>query len=427
MIQTYAEAVNFLYTHLPMFQRVGAAAIRHDLTNTLRLCALLDNPQEKFRSIHVAGTNGKGSSSHMLASVLQEAGFKTGLYTSPHLKSFTERIRVNGNPVREEFVLGFVNRMRAHIPIIDPSFFEITVAMAFEYFAQENVDFAVVETGLGGRLDSTNVITPVVALITNIGWDHKDLLGDTLEKIAYEKGGIIKQGVPAVVSERQMTIDRVFERRCHEVNAPLVFASDHYTVARGLEGIDVRRDGQPYLAHVDLPLLGFYQYRNLAGVLATIDILRSNGIAIGDVALRTGLHRVIDNTHLKGRWQVLSERPLIVCDTGHNIDGIQQVVTQIEAQSYNRLFVVFGMVRDKDVESVLTLLPRNAQYIFCEAKLPRAMPAVDLLQKAVDAGLTGIVVHDVNDAIRMARSMAGVDDFIFIGGSTFVVAEIDEL
>lgn len=428
MIHTYQEAVDFLYANLPMFQRVGAVAFKKDLTNTLKLCEALGNPEKKFKSIHIAGTNGKGSSSHMIASILQENGYKTGLYTSPHLKSFTERIRVNGDEVKGEFVVDFVNRMMPVIEAVQPSFFEITVAMAFEYFAMEQVDVAVIEVGLGGRLDSTNVITPVVSLITNIGWDHKDLLGDTLEKIAFEKAGIIKTGVPVVISQRQSDTEHVFTERARSMNAPIVFASDTLHAILGSDGLfDVLENGHARLTKVDLPLKGSYQTRNITGVLKTIDVLATQGFAFRQADVVKGLEKVVINTHLKGRWQKLSDRPLVICDTGHNIDGITEVVKQIETIPYRKLHFVFGVVKDKDISGILKLIPQQAACYFCQAKLPRAMDAWELSQKAADVGLHGEVIPDVNEAKRRAMMNAGEDDLIFIGGSTFVVAELNEL
>lgn len=431
MLENYTAAVEFLYSNLPMFQRIGAAALKHDLSNTIRLCDALGNPQLRFKSVHIAGTNGKGSSSHMIASVLQEAGYITGLYTSPHLKDFRERIQCNGTPVPESFVVDFVNRIHPHIEIIQPSFFEITVAMAFDYFASVGVDVAVIETGLGGRLDSTNVITPMVSLITNIGWDHKDILGDTLEKIATEKAGIIKEHVPVVISERQSGIDEVFRNRARELHADITFAQDRYHVEliteSGKKLFKVNTNNTVLYAGLQLPLQGNYQQYNLAGVLATVDLLNTRGLAISEDHIRSGLVHVVRNTHLKGRWQLLSQRPLIICDTGHNVDGIRQVVRQILEQTYVNLFVVIGMVKDKDIKAVLRELPRNAAYYFCEAKIPRALPAEELKAAALELGLRGVAVPDVNEAIAKARNAAGDDDFIFIGGSTFVVAEIENL
>jgi dihydrofolate synthase/folylpolyglutamate synthase len=431
MFQSYPEVLKYLYDNLPMFQRVGSSAYKKDLSNTIRLCDLLGNPQRRFKSIHVAGTNGKGSTSHMLASILQTSGYKTGLYTSPHLKSFTERIRINGHEISEAFVLEFVNFIRPAIEEISPSFFEITVAMAFEYFAREKVDVAVIEVGLGGRLDSTNIITPEVSVITNIGWDHKDILGDTLEKIAWEKAGIIKPRVPVVISERQVSIDQVFVEKARETNAPIYFASDDFKYVRHerQEKItyDVFHHDDLIFRDLYIPLQGYYQQKNLSGVLKTIEILDHNSWGVTASGVIEGLANVVTNTGLKGRWQQLGTRPLTICDTGHNIDGIGEVIKQIKAQRFQKLHFILGVVRDKEVEPVLDILPVDALYYFCEAKIPRAMKADELAAKAEGRGLRGKVIKDVNEALARARADASADDMIFIGGSTFVVAELENI
>jgi len=431
MFHTYEETLNFLYENLPMFQRVGASALKPDLTNTLLLCEALGNPQLKFKSIHVGGTNGKGSTSHMLASILQSAGFKTGLYTSPHLKSFTERIRINGEEVSKDYVVDFVNRILEAIHRVKPSFFEITVAMAFDYFVAENVDVAVIEVGLGGRLDSTNVITPELSLITNIGWDHMDLLGDSLEKIAYEKAGIIKNKIPVVISERQPEVEHVFLEKASSTDSPLYFASDEFNASMQSENdfvtFDVFEKGECVLQSLALPLQGVYQQKNIPGVLEAVKLLRVQGWEISQQHVRSGLENVISQTGLKGRWQVLNRKPMIVCDTGHNLDGMKEVLRQIKMQVYENLFFVFGMVKGKDVSSILELLPKDAYYFFCQAKIPRAMDASALFHEAREFQLTGEIVPDVNDAIQRARTRSSTEDFIFIGGSTYIVAEIDTL
>jgi dihydrofolate synthase/folylpolyglutamate synthase len=430
MFTTYPEALDFLYKNLPMFQRVGAAALKPDLTNTLALCEILGNPQTKFKSIHVGGTNGKGSTSHMLASILQSSGYKTGLYTSPHLKEFTERIRVNGKEISKAYVVDFVNRIKPAIEKIQPSFFEITVAMAFDYFVYEKIDIAVIEVGLGGRLDSTNVIAPVLSVITNIGWDHMDLLGDTLEKIAQEKAGIIKEKIPVVISEKQPAVEQVFKERAASVNAPLYFASDDY-LARSREQnpstIEVTKTEKSDIQKVQLPLQGMYQLKNIVGVVKATELLKELGWRISESSIISGLQNVIAQTGLKGRWQILNERPLVVCDTGHNVDGITEVLKQIRQQSYKNLYMVFGMVKGKDTASVLALLPKDAYYFFCQPKIPRALEAPLLLEQAGKYHLKGEVMTDINKAIHCARTKATREDMIFIGGSTFVVAEIENL
>jgi dihydrofolate synthase/folylpolyglutamate synthase len=431
MIENYPDAVQYLYDNLPIFQRIGAAALKPDLTNTIRLCEALGNPHLKFKSIHVAGTNGKGSTSHMLASVLQSAGSKTGLYTSPHLKEFTERIKVNGEEITQQFVVDFVNRIKPEIDRIKPSFFEITVAMAFDYFVKQKVDIAVIEVGLGGRLDSTNVITPLVSVITNIGWDHKDLLGNTLPAIASEKAGIIKKKIPVVISERQGEVQDVFVKKAEEEEAPIKFASDTYeakvTEKHGFFLYDILKNGSALLTNVKLPLQGLYQRKNLPGVFAAIDVINQSAFSVPIEMIRTGIEKVVAQTGLKGRWQKLSEMPLMICDTGHNIDGVKEILNQISRYKFSKLHMIWGMVKDKDVTDILTILPKDASYYFCEAKIPRAMEASVLRQKAEAVGLRGEVVEDVNDAIRQALIAASENDFIFIGGSTYVVSEIDGL
>ena len=431
MFNSYEETLSFLYQNLPMFQRIGAAALKPDLKNTEALCEALDNPQLKLKSIHVAGTNGKGSTSHMLASILQSSGYKTGLYTSPHLKEFTERIRINGREISKDAVVDFANRIETTIHKLKPSFFEVTVAMAFDYFAKEQVDIAIIEVGLGGRLDSTNVITPELSVITNIGWDHMDILGDSLEKIAWEKAGIIKPFVPVVISERQSEIENVFIQKALASNSNIHFASDHFkaitTDDRGQHTLDLCKEHRRIFNAVTLPLQGIYQKKNVAGVLQAVDILRSLGWKISDDDLLSGLQQVVSQTGLKGRWQVLNEKPFIVCDTGHNLNGITEVLSQIKAQTYRKLWIVFGMVKGKDVTAVLKLLPQEAYYFFCQAKIPRALDAALLYAEATHYQLKGEVVQDVNDALYKATQKAADEDMIFIGGSTFVVAEIKNL
>ncbi len=422
---TYLQAVEYLYEALPIFQRVGASAYKADLSNTILLCQALGNPQNKFKSIHVAGTNGKGSSSHMLAAILQTAGYKTGLYTSPHLKDFTERIKINGIEIDKPFVTDFVMRIKSTIEEIKPSFFEITVAMAFEYFAQQQVDVAVIEVGLGGRLDSTNVITPIVSLITNISWDHQDLLGDTLPKIAFEKAGIIKSSVPVVISERNALVDEVFSQKSKETGSSIQFATDDWKISQTEDRFIISHYGKTDQYVLDLK--GGYQRNNLAGVLATVEVLREKGFTIEGSQIHYALKNVTTLTGLKGRWQSLGTHPAIICDTGHNEGGVREVVKQLHEQKFKKLFIVWGSVKDKDITTILSLLPKEAYYIFCEANIPRAMNAGELHRQAALQRLEGEVVPDVNEAIHRAKAMSSENDFIFIGGSTFVVAEINGL
>lgn len=421
----YAETLEYLYTSLPMFQRVGASAFKNDLTNTLALCKALGNPHLQFKSIHIAGTNGKGSTSHMLASILQSAGYKTGLYTSPHLKEFTERVRLNGKEVNRSFVTDFVERIKPHIESIKPSFFEITVAMAFDYFATEKVDIAVIETGLGGRLDSTNVITPVLSVITNISWDHMDLLGNTLPAIAQEKAGIIKPHIPVVIGETQTEVQAVFESKALEVKSKIVFADQQYKVARQNNMFAIATPHTAFMLACDLK--GSYQTKNIAGVLAAIEELRALDFTISEPALLSGMQNVTALTGLRGRWQKLNDVPLTICDTAHNEAGIREILKQVAEINFIKLHWVWGMVKDKDVSKILNLLPASAHYYFCQAKIPRAMDAVTLWHHAEEARLTGVIIPDVNEAIQTARRNATDHDLILIGGSTFVVAEIEDL
>lgn len=425
MITSYREAVDYLYQNLPMFQRVGAAALKKDLSNTIALCSALGNPQDRFQSIHIAGTNGKGSTAHMIAAVLQSAGYTTGLYTSPHLKSFTERIRVNGAEMEEDAVTDFVNRVTVLIEDVKPSFFEITVAMAFEYFAAKQVDVAVIEVGLGGRLDSTNVVRPVLSVITNIGMDHKELLGGTRESIALEKAGIIKDGVPVIVSERQPEVEQIFRTVAADKNAPLVFAESELTIRKKGTKIDIAKGNNLVLADVEPGLKGSYQDQNLCGALMALLMLRDRGFDLPDDAIRKGIRDVAILTGLRGRWQQLRERPLVICDTAHNVEGLQRVATQIKEQRYKKLHIVFGMTREKDPDALLELLPAEALYYFCRATIPRAMGPEILGDRAQLKGLTYMVIPDVAEAVCTAIQAAGPDDMVFIGGSTFVVAEVE--
>lgn len=426
-ITTYNQAVDYLYQNLPMFQRIGAAAIKKDLTNTIKICAALGNPEKNFRTVHVAGTNGKGSTAHMIASVLQSAGYKTGLYTSPHLKSFTERIRVDGKEIEQQAVTDFVNDTLELMESVKPSFFEITVGMAFRYFAERKVDVAVIEVGLGGRLDSTNVIHPELSVITNIGWDHADILGGTLQSIAWEKAGIIKTGVPVVISERQPEIAHVFEEVAGEKHAPIVFAEDTLHIRDRGDSIDIMRGPEVVLDGVVLDLKGNYQQKNILGVAQAVILLRARGFSITDAQVRHGLAHVLKQTGLKGRWQMLGERPFVFCDTAHNAEGLVFVVRQIRSYTWQKLHIVLGVSADKDTEKIFALLPSEATYYFCQAKLPRAMEAHLLAEKASAHGFSGTAIPDVREAIQKAMESATADDFVFIGGSTFVVAEIEGL
>jgi dihydrofolate synthase/folylpolyglutamate synthase len=431
----YPETLAWLYAQLPMYQRVGAAGFKKGLGNTEALAEALGHPETKFKSVHVAGTNGKGSSSHMVAAVLQSAGYKVGLYTSPHLREFTERIRVNGQELAPAYLVQWVASHQELFATIQPSFFEMCVALAFDYFAAEQVDVAVVEVGLGGRLDSTNIITPLVSLITNISYDHQAMLGNTLPEIAGEKAGIIKPGRPVVVSQTQPEVQAVFEEKARREASPLLFADTRYQArlagpppagAEAVQLLNITRDGQPYLENVALGLLGDYQRLNLPGVLATLDELRAQGFDLPESAVRQGLREVTRLTGLRGRWSIIGQQPLVVADTGHNEAGLRLVLAQLAKVPHRHLHMVIGTVNDKDVAKVLALLPQQATY-FCQADIPRALPAEELASQAAAAGLTGQVSGPVPVAVAAARAAAGPDDVVFIGGSTFVVAEVAEL
>ncbi|MFC3881460.1 bifunctional folylpolyglutamate synthase/dihydrofolate synthase [Algoriphagus namhaensis] len=426
----YQETLDYLYSALPMFHRIGAAAFKKDLSNTQKLCAHLNHPENQFKSIHVAGTNGKGSSSHMLASIFQAAGYKTGLYTSPHLKDFTERARINGKPMSEDAVIQFVEENFEFLDELRPSFFEMSVAMAFWYFAQEQVDIAIIEVGMGGRLDSTNVISPEVSLITSIGYDHMQFLGDTLAAIAGEKAGIIKPMTTVVISQTQSETVEVFQAKAESENAPISFADKHWKVIQRTEKEGVATfqiEGAGKIDTYDLDLLGVYQRINLLGVLGVVSEIQKLGWHVEQEAVKKGLREVISSTGLKGRWQKLGDQPLMICDTGHNESGIRLILEQIQTYSFDQLWMVLGFVRDKDLDSVLSLLPKSANYVFCQADIPRAFPCEELKSLAESFGLKGKAIQDVNAAMAEAKRKASENDLIFIGGSTFVVAEIENL
>lgn len=428
----YPQTLDYLFNALPMFQRIGAAAFKKDLSNTIALCDHLGNPQNQLKSIHIAGTNGKGSSSHAIASILQEAGFKVGLYTSPHLKSFTERIKINGKEIPEDEVVEFVEKNKQFLDGQQPSFFEMTVGMAFWHFAKENVDYAVVEVGMGGKFDSTNIIQPILCLITNIGYDHMQFLGNTLPEIAGEKAGIIKANIPVVISQKQEETSEVFLKKARDMNATLYFAEESYLVEKQKDKsvqvnslFKVSVEGESQFLEMDLH--GNYQEHNLVGILKATELLQGLGLSITATHIKNGLKSIVKNTGLKGRWQTLQEHPKVICDTGHNEDGIKYIVEQIAEVSYDHLFMVIGMVNDKDVSKILSLLPKQAKYFFCQANIPRAMQAELLYDFALKQGLEGVVVKDVNAALEAAKKSANKNDLIFVGGSTFVVAEVNDL
>jgi dihydrofolate synthase / folylpolyglutamate synthase len=427
---TYSQTIEFLFSQLPAYHRIGKAAYRSDLKNTILLDNYFKNPHLKYPAIHVAGTNGKGSVSHMIASVLQEAGHKTGLYTSPHLKDFRERIKVNGEMIPEEDVITFVTKHKGIIESLKPSFFEMTVAMAFNYFAECDVDIAVIEVGLGGRLDSTNIINPVLSVITNIGHDHMDLLGNTIEKIAGEKAGIIKRETPVIISESQPETENVFISKAKECDSPIWFADKSYSCV--LEENDSLGDERKYLIteistnnHIQGETLlgGDYQSKNLQAVFTVFKVLKDPFKVSGEIIIQ-GIRRVILNTGLYGRWQILNTAPLTICDTGHNKEGLEYVLDQIKRIPKSDLHIILGFVNDKDLGSVLALFPTNAFYYFTKASVPRALNEEILKEEAVKYGLKGGSFSDVATALDYARKMAKRTDLIFIGGSTFIVAEV---
>ncbi|MCR6718843.1 MAG: bifunctional folylpolyglutamate synthase/dihydrofolate synthase [Chitinophagaceae bacterium] len=426
---SYESTIEFLYNRLPAFSRIGTAAYKADLHNTIALCKALGNPERAFKSIHIAGTNGKGSVSHMLAAIMQQSGFKTGLYTSPHLHDFRERFRINGQMVEKEWVVHFVEKIRPLLDEIEPSFFEITVAMAFTWFAEQEVDIAIIETGLGGRLDSTNVITPALSIITNIGWDHSNLLGDTLEKIANEKAGIIKANIPVVIGETLPETLPVFETTAHQHNAPLSIAHHNWQATdwrweHHRLHVDVASAHETDHRHYELDLAGIYQSRNLLTVLEACAQLRKKGWVIGDDNIHSALKQVKKLTGFYGRWDVISHNPDIILDVAHNEPGIGEVLKQVELMNYQQLHIVLGVVKDKDPSRVLELLPRDAHYYFTQAHIPRAMSADELKQACLNFGLKGESYEDVNGAILHAKQNAGGNDIILVCGSIFLVAEV---
>jgi len=412
-----------------MYQRVGAAAYKADLKNTIAICKALGNPQANLKCIHVAGTNGKGSTSHMIAAVLQKAGYKVGLYTSPHLVDFRERIKINGKLISKEYIVDFVENNKIKFENIEPSFFEWSVGLAFDYFVHEEVDVAVMEVGLGGRLDSTNVINPVVSVITNISFDHMNLLGDTLQKIAIEKAGIIKSRKPVVVSQYQPEVASVFSEKARELKSPIQFAGKDYKIT------DCKKENNNLLVTVlnkknnetktyQLDLTGTYQVKNLLGVIAALNVITESGFIINEDDITKGLSNVIKLTGLNGRWQTLSEDPLVICDAGHNEDGIKEVIENLKTYSYKQLHFVLGVVNDKDVTSILKLLPKDAIYYFAKASVPRALPENELKLKGEEFGLKGNAYPTVKEALEAAKTNSKTNHLIFVGGSTFVVADV---
>ncbi len=432
---TYQETLDFLYSRLPVFHQIGGRAFKPGLDTTIALCRDLGDPQTKYPCIHVGGTNGKGSTSHMIASILQEAGYEVGLYTSPHLKSFTERIRINGKEIEEDYIVEFVSESLSNIDRYEPSFFELTVSMAFAYFAYSEVDIAVIEVGMGGRLDSTNIINPVLSVITNVSYDHTQFLGDTLAKIASEKAGIIKAETPVVVSEYQDTeISNEFDEWARIHNSPIEYGSLKYSVSnyeftdgKLLLQVQDANSGVVLWKDLILDLAGIYQIRNICGVLTAVDTLRLGGYKIDDTSVRAGVGKVSKNTGLKGRWQKLNEKPLVYCDTAHNYAGLSETIAQFISQQSTQMRFVIGFVRDKDIFGILGLFPKNGIFYFCQPSNLRALPAQELGHAALETGLNGFVLPDVNEALRTAISDSQETDTVYVGGSTFVVADLNQL
>ena len=401
---TYQQTLDYLFGKLPMYQRKGSAAYKADIGNIIEACKILKNPHQKLKSIHIAGTNGKGSTAHMLASILQESSYKVGLYTSPHLKDFRERIKINGEKISENSVIKFVEQHKIAFENISMSFFEYTVAMALDFFYKEKVDIAIIETGLGGRLDSTNIINPELSIITNIGLDHTNLLGNTIEKIAAEKAGIIKPKISAVIGRKQKETQQIFKDIAKEKNSKLIYAEQQTTYSSALKGE--------------------YQSENINTTITAIEQLKEQGWQINSSNIEQGLLKIVDNTKLLGRWQTLSEIPHIICDTGHNEDGLKKISNQLKNTKYEQLHFVFGTVNDKNLDNIFSHLPKNAYYYFCQADIPRAMNAQELKNKGKLFNLNGNAFTSVKQALNNAKKSANKDDLIFIGGSTFVVAEV---
>ena len=421
---TYDETVTYLFNCAPPFQQVGGAAYKEGLSTTVKFDDHLGNPHKKFLTIHIAGTNGKGSTSHTLAAILQESGYKVGLYTSPHLIDFRERMRVNGVPASKEYVIDFVEKHRTFFEPLQPSFFELTTAMAFNYFAEQNVDIAVIEVGLGGRLDCTNIITPELCVITNISPDHTQFLGNTLQEIASEKAGIIKSGIPVVIGETVPETKEVFERKAKEVGAPITFAEEESLLTNATPSESGYEYETVLFGKITGELGGDYQKKNTNTILSALRILQSKGLSISTESIRKGFTNVCKLTGFMGRWQKIQESPRVVCDAGHNIGGIKYITKQLERTACRHLRIVFGMVSDKDITSVLKMMPKNAVYYFTQASIKRAMPAKELQTKATEYGLSGKSYPNVKEALNAAIAESSAEDFIFVGGSCFIVADL---
>jgi len=428
----FKETTEWIFEKLPMYQRIGAAAYKANLNNTYSLMNMIDNPQNDFHCIHVAGTNGKGSCSHLLASVLQEAGYKVGLYTSPHLVDYRERMKINGKKIPKQFVVDFIEKYKNRIEEIQPSFFEITVAIALDWFHKEKTKIAIIETGMGGRLDSTNVVSPVLSVITNVGFDHTAFLGDTLDKIAAEKAGIIKYGSPVIIGEFNPHTYDVFRDKAEQLNSKIIFAQGRFFFFHDKEVKDFNtgvllKKGKPWV-RINCPLIGEYQHKNFVTVACAIDRLKKLGIYMSRTDIIKGFSKVIANTGLRGRWDIISNSPLTICDVAHNNEGLELVFNQLLKLKFDKLHIVFGVNDDKNLDSLFKILPKNAEYYFCQSSVPRAMNSEKIYQEALKYGFTAKVFNDVVSAFNEANSCANSDkDVIFVGGSTFVVAEVPGL
>ena len=426
---SYREVLDFLFSSLPMYQRTGGASYKFNLETTRTIDARFHHPHKNYPTIHVAGTNGKGSVSHMLASIFSEAGLKTGLYTSPHLKDFRERIKINGDLVPKVYVIDFINDNFTFFSKVKPSFFEMTAALAFQYFADEKVDLAIIETGLGGRLDSTNIITPICSVSTNIGLDHTQYLGSTLPEIAREKAGIIKDHIPVVIGKTQSETASVFKAEASSHHSNIFFADQYFHVSypmftpTGNQLFTVYKNDKQFLSNLETDLAGNYQQENISTLLQIIETLKEQ-FPVKEEPLRKGLKNILRNTDLHGRWEVLNQHPMIVCDTGHNAEAFRWILPQIKNTPYKKLFMILGFVNDKHYQNVLEMLPKEAAYFYTQANIPRALPAETLTEEAHKLGLPGIAIKPVSTAMQLARSKADKYDFIFVGGSTFVVAEV---
>jgi dihydrofolate synthase/folylpolyglutamate synthase len=424
----YNSTLNYMYTQLPMFQRVGSQAFKKDLTNIKLLCEHLGNPFEKYPCIHIAGTNGKGSTAHLTSAILQAQGYKVGLYTSPHYRDFRERVKIDGKYISRKHVVEFIENNKAVFEKIKPSFFEITVALAFDFFAKEKVDIAVIETGLGGRLDSTNIITPILSVITNISFDHQQFLGNTLKKIAGEKAGIIKRNVPVVIGETQEATITVFEKKAKTKKSEIIFADQIYQVQKKSENLthttfDILKNGQPLFSNQKVNLHGAFQAKNIATALQAIDSLPES-FSIKKSKVATAFFNLKSLTNFKGRWQVLQKDPIVLCDSAHNEAGLKLAMNQLKSLKVKELHFVLGMVNDKSIEKMLNFFPKDAHFYFCKPDIPRGLEVEILVQKATELGLTGRAYSSVKNALRAAKKKAGKKDLVYVGGSTFVVAEV---